>query len=80
MNNNARAKAKAFLDEYRLNEDTLGDLRRILTSPGYTIVEFNRIFNDEHVTALIDALRLDEMVEKAKGFTYADRQRRLHHP
>lgn len=77
MRNNARAKAKAFLNEYRLNEVTLGDLRRIITSQGYTIVEFNHIFNDEYVTALIDALHLDEMVEKAKGFTYADQQRRL---
>lgn len=77
MNNNARAKAKAFLNEYRLNEVTLADLRRIITSQGYTVVEFNHIFNDEHVTALIEALHLDEVVEKSKGFTYADRQRRL---
>ena len=77
MSNNARAKAKAFLNEYRLNEVTLGALRRIITSQGYTIVEFNHIFNDEHVSALIEALGLDDVVEKAKGFTYADRQRRL---
>lgn len=77
MSNNARAKAKAFLNEYRLNEVTLGDLRRIITSQGYIIVEFNHIFNEEHVTALIEALHLDEMVAKTKGFTYADRQRRL---
>lgn len=77
MNNRARAKAKEFLNEYRLTQVTLGDLRRIITSQGYTIVEFNHIFNDEHVTALIEALHLDEMVEKTKGFTYADRQRRL---
>ena len=77
MNNRARAKAKEFLNEYRLTQVTLGDLRRIITSQGYTIVEFNHIFNDEHVTALIEALHLDEMVQKVKGFTYADRQRRL---
>lgn len=77
MNNHAKEKAKAFLKEYRLNEVTLGDLRRIITSQGYTIVEFNHIFNDEHITALIDALHLNEIVNNSKGFTYADRQRRL---
>lgn len=77
MNKNARLKAKAFLNEYHLNDVTLGDLKRIITSQGYTIVEFNHIFNDEHVAALIESLGLDEMVEKAKGFTYADRHRRL---
>ncbi len=77
MKDNIKAKAKAFLDEYNLRDITLGDLRRIITSQGYTIVEFNHIFNDEHVTNLIELLRLDEMVEKSKGFTYADRYRRL---
>ena len=77
MNNRARARAKEFLNEYRLTQVTLDDLKRIITSQGYTIVEFNHIFNDEHVTALIEALHLDEVVEKSKGFTYADPQRRL---
>lgn len=65
------------MNEHRLTEITLADLRRIIVSQGYTIVEFNHIFNDEAVTALIEALNLDEMVEKAKGFTYADQHRRL---
>lgn len=77
MNNNVKAKAKAFLNEYRLSEVTLGDLRRIITSQGYTIVEFNHIFNEGPVSRLIEMLGLDEMVETCKGFTYADRQRRL---
>lgn len=77
MNNNVKAKAKAFLNEYHLTEITLEGLKRVITGQGYTIVEFNHIFNDEAVTALIEALDLDEMVAKAKGFTYADRQRRL---
>jgi hypothetical protein len=77
MNNRPRRKAKAFLKEYRISRVTLEELRRIITGQGYTIVEFNPIFNDEHVAALIEALHLEEMVEKTKAFTYADRQRRL---
>lgn len=76
-NNDARAKAKAFLREYGLREITLESLKRIITGQGYTIVEFNHIFNDEYVAALITALGLDEMIEQAKGFTFADRHRRL---
>lgn len=77
MDNRAKNYAKAFLKEHRLSRVTTADLRRIISEQGYTIVEFNHIFNDEAVRALIDALQLDEMVEKSKGFTYADRQRRL---
>lgn len=77
MSNAARMKAKAFLKDYRLGEVTLEDLRRIITSQGYTIVEFNHIFNNEDVAALIEALGLGETVKEAKGFTYADRHRRL---
>ena len=77
MNNNIKAAAKSFLNEYKLNEVTLDSLREIIARQGYTIVEFNNIFNDENVTALIEALGVDEQVEKTKGFTYADSKRRL---
>ena len=77
MSNTPKSKARKFLKEYRLSQVTLEDLRRIITQQGYTIIAFNHIFNDEPVAKLIDALHLEQMVEKAKGFTYADRQRRL---
>lgn len=77
MANGVREKAEDFLRQYGLSKITLDDIRRIITSQGYTIVEFNHIFNGEPVTRLIEALKLDEMVEKARGFTYADRYRRL---
>ena len=77
MKNNIKAKAKAFLNEYKLNEVTLQDLRKIITGQGYTIIEFNRIFNDENVTKLIEALGVGEIADKSRGFTYADKQRRL---
>ena len=77
MKNNIRTKAKAFLNEYKLNEVTLQDLRRIINSQGYTIIEFNHIFNDENVTKLIESLGVEEAIDKSRGFTYADRQRRL---
>lgn len=77
MNNNIRAAARSFLNEYKLNEVTLDNLKQIIKSQGYTIVEFNNIFNEENVTQIIDALGVNEQVEKTKGFTYADSKRRI---
>ena len=77
MNNDIKAAARKFLNEYKLNEVTLVNLKQIINSQGYTIIEFNNIFNDENVTQLIESLGLDEQVEKSKGFTYADSKRRL---
>ena len=77
MKNNAKTKAKKFLSEYKINKLTLEDLCRIIKLQGYTIVEYNQIFNDENVAKLIDALGVQEAVDKSRGFTYADNQRRL---
>lgn len=77
MKNDIKEKAKSFLAEYRLNEVTLEDLRKIIKLQGYTIIEFNHIFNDENVTSLIEALNIENIVDKSRGFTYADRHRRL---
>lgn len=77
MNNDIKATAKRFLNEYKLGEVTLADLRQIIKSQGYLIVEYNHIFNDENVARLIESLKLDAQVSKSKGFTYADSQRRL---
>lgn len=77
MNNNAKAKAKAFLTEFHLSKVTTEDLRRIITGQGYTIVEFNNVVNDPQVAMLINALGLQEMIGKSRGFTYADRQSRI---
>lgn len=77
MKNDIKSKAKSFLSEYKLNEVTLEDLRRIIKMQGYSIVEYNHIFNDENVTKLIEALGIEEAIDKSRGFTYADKQRRL---
>lgn len=77
MDNDIKATAKQFLNEYKLGEVTLAALRQIIKSQGYTIIEYNHIFNDEDVANLIESLKLDDQVSKSKGFTYADSQRRL---
>lgn len=65
------------MKEYGLQNVTLENLRSAIQKQGYTIVEYNNIFNGENVAALIDALGLENFCEGSKGFTYADKKRRL---
>ena len=77
MGNEIKKKAKSFLKEYGLQNVTLENLRSAIQKQGYTVVEYNNIFNDENVATLINALGLEAMCERSKGFTYADTKRRL---
>lgn len=77
MGNEIKKKAQYFLKEYGLQNVTLENLRSAIQKQGYTIVEYNNIFNGENVAALIDALGLENFCEGSKGFTYADTKRRL---
>ena len=77
MDNEVNKKAQSFLKEYGLQNVTLENLRSAIQKQGYTIVEYNNIFNDENVATLINALGLEAMCERSKGFTYADTKRRL---
>ena len=77
MKNNPKEKARQFLRQYGMQEVNLNNLKSAIIKQGYTIVEFNNIFNDENVTALVDALNLSDYIEHSKGFTYADKNYRL---
>lgn len=77
MKSEIKNKAKQFLREYKLASVTLSDLRKVIPVLGYTIIEYNNIYNDENVDALISALGVESATEKSKGFTYCDRHRRL---
>lgn len=77
MKNDIKSKAKEFLRKYKLSEVTLADLLKIISSMGYTLVEYNNIYNDSTVSALIDSLGVEQMTQKSKGFTFADRLRRV---
>lgn len=77
MNNKIKELAHVFLKEYKLREVTLTDIKKIIQSQGYAVVEFNSIYNDENVALLIEVLGLDEQIKQSKGFTYVDSKRRL---
>lgn len=77
MDNSIKKKVRKFQNDSGLHEVTLENLRCAIQRQGYTIVEYNNIFNDENVAALLNALGLEEYSERTKGFTYADSKRRL---
>lgn len=77
MSITGKQAAKAFREKYGVLKPTLDEIKNIIMSQGYSIVEFNAIFNDEDVALIIENLRLDNLVSERKGFTYADSKNRL---
>jgi len=73
----AKSKAKRFCREYGIKNLSIEKIKKIIESQGYTIIEFNYIFNDKDVQTLIDVLGLSEELIRSRGFTYVDSNRRL---
>lgn len=77
MTETAKIQARAFLKKYHLSTATAKDLRRILQSEGYTLIEFDPVYNDPDVETLIRTYHLESYIAHSKGFTYADSNTRL---
>lgn len=77
MTETALKEAKKFLKKNHLTSATAKDLRRILQSEGYTIIEYDPAYNDPDVTTLIRTYHLQSYIAHSKGFTYADANTRL---
>ncbi len=76
-NREIRKEVKAFRKKFGLSDCNLANLKSAAEAQGYTVVEYNHIYNDEHVQILIDELNLSDNVLRSKGFTYADENHRL---
>lgn len=72
-----KKKANAFRKEFGKQEINFRTLQAWTEKQGYTVVEFNHIFNDAPVAELIEALHLSELTARSRGFTYADRSYRI---
>lgn len=77
MTDNIKKTVQLFRNEFGVSNVTLENLRSVIKKQGYTIIEYNNIFNSENVAALIRALDLGQLCERSKGFTYADSKYRL---
>ncbi len=77
MDKGITTKVNKFVSENSLKTVNYYNLKAAAEKIGYTVIEFNGVFNDGDVAALIRDLKLDEVIAHSRGFTYADRNFRL---
>ena len=77
MSCTSKKLACKFRKEYKINKLTASALSEILTKQGYTVVNFNSLYNEPDVAELINTLNLSDFVKERKGFTYADSNHRI---
>ena len=77
MSKSVKYKAKKFARQNSLTNITYDKLRVVSENIGYTVIEFNNVFNDNNVETVIKNLKLEEVVQKSRGFTYVDKNYRL---
>lgn len=77
MNNNIKKLVKTFIKKYKLTSVDYIALKKATTDMGYTVIEFNSIFNEDDVETVIRNLKLGENILKSRGFTYVSSEYRL---
>ena len=77
MNNNIKKLAKTFIKKYKLTAIDYCSLKNVAINMGYTIIEFNRLFNEKDIETVIQNLDLSENTLKSRGFTYVSAEYRL---
>ncbi len=75
--NPIKSQARQFALECGFSRPSLEDLTRALQNRGYTLVEYDPVYNEGPTAALIAALGLEAQIARSPGFTYADSLRRL---
>lgn len=77
LNNSVKKLAHDFCKKHNVQKPSYESMSNIADVMGYTVVEFNFIYNDDPVAVLIEKLKLDEAILREKGFTYVDSRQRL---
>lgn len=77
MNNNTKKLAKKFIKKYKLKNINYTVLKKAVTRMGYTVIEFNSIFNEKDVETVIQNLGVGGNILKSKAFTYVSSEYRL---
>ncbi len=77
MNNNIKKLTKTFIKKYKLTSIDYSALKNVANKMGYTVIEFNSIFNEKDVETVIHNLNLGENALKSRGFTYVSAEYRL---
>jgi len=66
-----------FIKQHHITTVNYSKLKTVVKDIGFTVIEFNNIFNDKDVETIIQNLGLDEAILRSRGFTYADKNYRL---
>lgn len=78
MNSNeVKLKVKEFTKEFDLRNVDYASLRAVAEKQGYSVVEFNSLYNNQNVELLIQSLGITTAISQARGFTYADKNHRI---
>ena len=64
MSKTGKRTAHTFRKQFNVLKPTLEKLKEIIVSQGYTIVEFNPVFNDDDVATVIEELKLKNFIGK----------------
>ena len=77
MSNSIKKAVNQFVNKHHIKTVNYSVLRGVIKSIGFTIIEFNTIFNDKDVETIIQNLNLHEGILRSRGFTYTDKNYRL---
>lgn len=66
-----------FRKEFQITEITYRIPRQIFEEQGFTVIEFNPVYNDSDVSTIIRNLGLEDNILHSKGFLYVDSNYRL---
>ena len=77
MSNVIKKAVNQFIKKHRITNINYLALKEVVKNIGFTVVEFNNIFNDKDIETVIQNLRLEETVLHSRGFTYTDKNYRL---
>ncbi len=77
MSNYIKKTVKRFITTHKIKAISYDTLKNTVINIGYTIVEFNNVFNDENVDTIVHNLKLEKAINNSRGFTYVDNNYRL---
>ncbi|MCC8014273.1 MAG: ImmA/IrrE family metallo-endopeptidase [Eubacterium sp.] len=77
MSESVKQKARKFCREYRVFNPSKEQIEKIIESLGFTIIEYNLIYNDPDVNTVLAELKLTEEIVRTNGFTYTSDKYRL---
>lgn len=77
MSNVIKKVVNQFIKQHHITTVSYLTLKEVVKNIGFTVIEFNNIFNDKDIETVIQNLGLDETVLHSRGFTYTDNNYRL---